>query len=46
MIRGYENGESLDLYAQLLENGIKPDQVTFTGLISVWDIGCHVFRFV
>ncbi|KAI3739429.1 hypothetical protein L2E82_29833 [Cichorium intybus] len=35
MICGYQNDESFDLYAQMLKNGIKPDLVTFTSLISI-----------
>ncbi|KAK9058213.1 hypothetical protein SSX86_023053 [Deinandra increscens subsp. villosa] len=35
MICGFQSDEALDLYAQMLQSRIKPDQVTFTGLISV-----------
>nr|XP_043611255.1 pentatricopeptide repeat-containing protein At4g02750-like [Erigeron canadensis] len=35
MICGLQSEEALDLYSQMLQKGIKPDQVTLTGLISV-----------
>ncbi|KAJ0623281.1 putative tetratricopeptide-like helical domain superfamily [Helianthus annuus] len=35
MICGFQSGEAFDLYSRMLQTRIKPDQVTFTGLISV-----------
>ncbi|KAK1413390.1 hypothetical protein QVD17_35162 [Tagetes erecta] len=35
MICGFQSDEALKFYVQMLRNRMKPDQVTFTGLISV-----------
>ncbi|KAL8262469.1 hypothetical protein R6Q59_023818 [Mikania micrantha] len=35
MICGFQGDEALNFYSQMLQNSIKPDQVTFTGLLSV-----------
>ncbi|PWA79632.1 tetratricopeptide-like helical domain-containing protein [Artemisia annua] len=35
MICGFQSDEALDFYSQMLQSGMRPDQVTFTGLVSV-----------
>ncbi|XP_071718731.1 uncharacterized protein [Rutidosis leptorrhynchoides] len=42
MICGYQNDEALDFYSQMMHNEIKPNEVTFTGLISV--CGSHALH--
>nr|GEW61407.1 hypothetical protein [Tanacetum cinerariifolium] len=35
LICGFQSDEALGFYSQMMQHGIKPDEVTFTGLISV-----------